>query len=85
MPGLRQAVEAAVVGKAVRLVRIATSYTGTGRNLAEGPRAGRTLSDLSPEEVLRERWARDYEGEPDQPLLDAFHEVLDQVHQAEAT
>jgi len=85
LPGLRQQIEAAVADKAVRLVRIATTYTGTGHGLAEGPRAGRVLTDLSPEEVLRERWARDFEGEPDRPLLDAFHEILDQVHQSEAS
>lgn len=81
LPGLRQRIEEAVADRHARLVRIGTAYTGSGRPLAEGPVAGRTLSDLSPEEVLRERWARDYQGQPDRPLLDAFHEVLDLAHQ----
>lgn len=82
LPALRGRIERALSGKAARLVRIDTAYTGSGRSLfegQEGPR--RVLADLAPEEVLRERWKRDYDTEPDDALLKAFHEVVDQVHQ----
>ncbi len=74
-PALRSRVEKALEGKGVRLARISTRYTGTGQALADGlPKA--TLHDLQPEDVLRQRWAREHEGEPPSDLLAAFHHLL---------
>jgi len=74
-PALRTRVEKALEGKGVRLARISTRYTGTGQALADSlPQA--TLHDLQPEEVLRQRWAREHEGEPPAELLAAFHQLL---------
>lgn len=74
-PALRSRVEKALEGKGVRLARISTSYTGTGQALADVlPKA--TLHDLLPEQVLRQRWAREHEGEPPPDLLAAFHQLL---------
>lgn len=81
-PGLRMEVEKALEGKGVRLARIATHYKGSGKALADGhPRT--TLQELQPEEVLRRRWARDFESEPPAALLAAFHQLLRQA-QADA-
>lgn len=81
-PGLRQRVEEVLDGKRARLVRIDTHYAGTGRSLLEGSEGPtRMLADLDPEEVLRQRWARSYDSEPDEAVLKAFHEIVDQVHQ----
>jgi exonuclease SbcD len=74
-PGLRSRIERALEGKGVRLARISTRYTGTGQALADAlPQA--TLLDLQPEQVLRQRWAREHEGEPPSDLMDAFHQLL---------
>lgn len=74
-PALRTRVEKALEGKGVRLARISTRYTGTGQALADSlPKT--TLHDLQPEEVLRQRWAREHESEPPPDLLAAFHRLL---------
>ena len=74
-PALRSKIEKALEGKGVRLARISTRYTGTGQALADAlPKA--SLNDLQPEEVLRQRWAREHEGEPASDLLAAFHQLL---------
>lgn len=74
-PALRTRVEKALEGKGVRLARISTRYTGTGQALADSlPKT--TLRDLQPEEVLRQRWAREHEGELPADLLAAFHQLL---------
>lgn len=74
-PALRTRVEKALEGKGARLARISTRYTGTGQALADSlPKT--SLHDLQPEEVLRQRWAREHEGEPPADLLAAFHQLL---------
>ena len=74
-PALRSRIEKALEGKGVRLARISTRYTGTGQALADAlPK--RSLNDLQPEEVLRQRWTREHEGEPPPDLLAAFHQLL---------
>lgn len=80
-PGVRQQIEAALEGRAARLVRIVTTYTGTGDPLAATTMPGETLSDLSPEEVFLRRWHRDHEDPPSDEILAAFHDIVDQVHQ----
>jgi len=84
-PALRSKIEKALEGKGVRLARISTRYTGTGQALADAlPKA--SLNDLQPEDVLRQRWAREHEGEPPADLLAAFHQLLGEGQaDAEAT
>jgi DNA repair protein SbcD/Mre11 len=83
-PALRALLEAAVKGRAARLVRIAPPrLTGTGAPLAEAA-PQRALADLTPEDVFRLRWARDHEGAPPPELLAAFRELLDAVAREEA-
>ena len=65
----------ALEGKGVRLARISTRYTGTGQTLADAlPKT--SLNDLQPEDVLRQRWAREHEGEPPADLLAAYHQLI---------
>ena len=47
-------------------------------------RCAEGLSSLDPQEVLRRRYQRDYEGEPPAALLEAFDELLDLDGQAES-
>jgi DNA repair protein SbcD/Mre11 len=78
-PTLRQAVEAALSGKEARLVRLGVETSGTNRALADVEL--RPLAELLPEQVLRRKWERDFQGVPADEVLAAFHELLDQVNQ----
>jgi len=80
-PGLRAEAEAALAGKAVRLVRLALETGGHGRALAG---AAVPLSALAPEEVFRRCWARVHGAEPSPAHLAAFHELLEGAHDGEA-
>jgi exonuclease SbcD len=74
-PGLRTRIEKALASKGVRLARIATHYTGSGQTLADAlPQTA--LKDLQPDEVFRQRWAREHETELPADLLAAFHELV---------
>jgi exonuclease SbcD len=79
-PGLVRQVEEALTGKGVRLVRVARHTRGRGEALGELV-ATRSLRDITPEEVFRERYRREHEGEPDPSLLEAFAELIDLAHQ----
>lgn len=76
-PGLRQTIEAAVHGKAVRLVRVAVEYTGTRAPLVAPER----LQDLSVEQVFLKRWHRDYQDPPPADVLATFHELVERAEQ----
>ena len=80
-PGLRAEVEAALAGRAVRLVRLALETTGHGRALAG---EAVPLSALAPEEVFRRCWARVHGAAPSPAHLAAFHELLETAHDGEA-
>ena len=61
----------------MRLLRIERSSTGTG-----GPTPGptdRTLSEVTPEEVFRMKYARQHGGDLPEDLLVAFSEILAEV------
>jgi len=73
-------VEAALEGKAARLVKLTPAYTGTGHALAD-ERPGLSLKEHTPEDVFRTRYARDYTELPDRELLEAFHSLLTQVQE----
>ncbi|MEZ4269560.1 MAG: exonuclease SbcCD subunit D C-terminal domain-containing protein [Myxococcota bacterium] len=77
-PALRHRLEEALEGRWARLARIGVSYTGHGGALGDAAEV-QTLGTLTPEEVLRHRYARDHEGEPPSELLGAFHELVDEV------
>lgn len=80
-PTLRQDVEAALQGKAARLVKLTAPRMGTGQALAHS-HGGRDLSDLREEDVFRQKWLRDHGSEPPEAVLACFHELLDATHQA---
>ena len=79
-PGLRQRVDEALAGKPVRLLKLTTTYTGSGEALAEGA-VPRQLDALVPEQVFVRRYQSLHEGEPSPELLGAFHELVEQVQE----
>jgi exonuclease SbcD len=79
-PSLRRKVEAALEGKAVRLVKLTPSYTGTGQALAEAQQ-GLSLRERTPEDVFKARYDRDYQEPMTPALLEAFHTLLTQVQE----
>ena len=74
-PDLRQKIEKALEGKAVRLVKITTQYTGNSESLADEVKE--ELEDINPEDVFLRRWKRDHEGEIPEQYLAAFRELAD--------
>ena len=80
-PDWKRAIEQAVEGKDVRLLRIDPSYpSGGGVPIEE---TGRTLADVAPEEVFRMKFAEEYPGtEPGPELLAAFGTLLAEVEEA---
>jgi exonuclease SbcD len=78
---LRAVLEQAMQGKEARLVRIATTATGTGRALGDGET--RALADLRPEEVFRRKYRADYDGPPPDDLVAAFRELLAELEGGE--
>jgi exonuclease SbcD len=81
-PLLKHQVEDALVGKAARLVRLQAKTTGTSKSLAEAT-AHRNLKEISPEEVFRAQWSREHQGAVPEPLLKAFHELIEAVGRGE--
>ena len=81
-PHLRRRIEEVLEGKSVRLSKITVSYTGHGQALADRE-SRRDLSELTVEEVFRQRYAREHEGEPPEAMLAAFAELVDAAHQRE--
>ncbi|MFZ5480396.1 MAG: exonuclease SbcCD subunit D C-terminal domain-containing protein [Myxococcota bacterium] len=77
-PTLRRQVDEALEGRAARLVRIATRLTGDGAALGDA-RPGLDLRAMTPEEVFRLKYAREYADPPSPALLAAFHELVQQV------
>jgi DNA repair protein SbcD/Mre11 len=79
-PSLRRKVEAALEGKAARLVKLTPSYTGTGLVLAES-QPSLSLRERTPEDVFQARYARDYREPMAPALLEAFHTLLTEVQE----
>lgn len=71
-PRLRERVDRALAGKAVRLLRVVTERAGDQAAL-DDPQG---LEELEPEDVFRRLWRRQYEGEPPEDVLAVFHELL---------
>lgn len=81
-PHARLRVEQACEGKKARLVNVRLASAGRGAGLADAAPVGATLGELTPEQVV-ERLHREAHGSDLPPdLRQAFHELLDRVHQA---
>ncbi|WP_339533129.1 exonuclease SbcCD subunit D C-terminal domain-containing protein [Pseudomonas mucidolens] len=80
-PDLRQQVENALQGKAVRLVRIAAEYAGTGRDEDNTPDQLIELDQLTPEELFSRAWLENYGNEVDEQTLKDFAVLLQEVQQ----
>lgn len=79
-PDLRQQVETALQGKAVRLVRIAAEYAGA--NGGEGETDNErliNLDQLSPQELFSRAWQDSYGNAVDEATLDDFALLLQEV------
>ena len=81
-PALRERIQESLTGKAVRLVRIASVYTG-GAGVLTTALAGQSLSDITPEDVFVRRYRSSYHDDPPPEYLAAFHELIEQVEQRE--
>ena len=77
-PRLRTAIETALEGKRVRLVRLATELTGDGATLAERTTA-RRLAELDPRDVFVQCWSRAHADPPPAAVLAAFARLLADV------
>lgn len=83
--GLRQQIEEALEGRHVNLVKISPTRPGQRFNLATVTEKQTSLTELTPDEVLRRRWAAIYEGQaPSTSVVAAFHELVDRVGQEDA-
>ncbi|OSM50017.1 metallophosphatase, partial [Aeromonas salmonicida subsp. salmonicida] len=80
---IRERILAALAGKPVRLARISTRYLGSGQGLADGQNQ-RRLDELSPTEVFRLCYQRQFDGEPEAELVASFEEILQQVKESGA-
>lgn len=78
---IRERILAAIADKPVRLARISTQYQGSGEGLADGHER-RRLDELSPTEVFRLCYQRQFEGEPEAGLVASFEEILEQVKES---
>lgn len=82
-PHLRQMVEQALDGKRPRLVKLSIEYTGDAAALAD-VNPGVNLRDMEPHEVFLRRYRRDHEDDPPAELVEAFHELVEDVRQEDA-
>jgi exonuclease SbcD len=82
-PTLRRQVEQTLDGKPVRLLRIATEKDGHGLALGDSARL-RDLADLRPDDIFRNRYQRDHEGEPPPELFSAFREIVTLAEEEQA-
>ena len=79
-PDLRHQVETALQGKAVRLVRIAAEYAGSGATSgAEEGAALIELDQLSPQDLFSRAWQDTYGSEVDEQTLKDFAVLLQDV------
>lgn len=79
-PDLRNQIEIALQGKAVRLVRIAAEYAGRGANSSDDDSESLIeLDQLSPQELFSRAWLDSYGNEVDEQTLKDFAELLQDV------
>lgn len=77
-PTLRADVEKALEGRRARLVRLHPTYTGSAAGLGDEVRSKR-LDELQVEDIFLQCWQTKYEEEPGTEVLEAFHELVEQV------
>ncbi|MGR3896062.1 MULTISPECIES: exonuclease SbcCD subunit D C-terminal domain-containing protein [Pseudomonas] len=82
-PDLRQQLEACLQGKAVRLVRIAAEYAGTGASDGEDDTRLIELGQLSPHDLFSRAWEQAYGTGVDEQTLADFALLLQDVQQEE--
>ncbi|WP_434677464.1 exonuclease SbcCD subunit D C-terminal domain-containing protein [Pseudomonas sp. R1-18] len=80
-PDLRNQIETALQGKAVRLVRIGAEYAGKGSDSADDEQALIELDQLSPQELFSRAWLDNYGTEVDEQTLSDFATLLRDVQQ----
>jgi exonuclease SbcD len=80
-PDLRQQVENALQGKAVRLVRIAAEYAGPGASEDGHEERLIELDQLTPQELFSRAWQESYGSEVDEQTLKDFAVLLQEVQQ----
>ncbi|WP_407311141.1 exonuclease SbcCD subunit D C-terminal domain-containing protein [Pseudomonas sp. nanlin1] len=83
-PDLRQQLETALQGKAVRLVRIGAEYAGRQGQDEEDGLALLDLDQLTPQELFSRVWLDNYGTAVDAPTLEDFEQLLQEVHNEEA-
>ncbi|MDW9404663.1 exonuclease SbcCD subunit D, partial [Pseudomonas soli] len=81
-PDLRQQIETALQGKAVRLVRISAEYAGAGRQ-EEDEQTFVELAQLTPQDLFGRAWQQHYGNPADEQALADFAELLQDVLQEE--
>lgn len=77
-PKLRALVEAALDGKAPRLIRLGTEATGDGNALGDRV-AQQRLAELDPRDVFVRLWGRDHGEAPSDAVLAGFDRLLAEV------
>jgi exonuclease SbcD len=82
MPGLRQEVEAALEGRAARLVRLSIEHAGPGGGLRAGDAT--SLEEVSPDHVFDACWRRRFDCPPPDEVRAAFAELVEAAKGAEA-
>ncbi|WP_435276003.1 exonuclease SbcCD subunit D C-terminal domain-containing protein [Psychrobium sp. nBUS_13] len=80
---LRDKINQALEGKAVRLVKITTQYKE--KNNVPLAFEGKKLDQLQPEQVFSLKYLQQYGEKPPQPYVDAFARLLSDTHLAEPT
>ncbi|MBI6635603.1 exonuclease SbcCD subunit D C-terminal domain-containing protein [Pseudomonas paralactis] len=80
-PDLRQQIETALQGKAVRLVRIAAEYAGQRGNSEGDDERLIELDQLTPQELFSRAWQDSYGSEVDEQTLKDFAVLLQEVQQ----
>ncbi|MGV8917570.1 MAG: exonuclease SbcCD subunit D C-terminal domain-containing protein [Pseudomonas sp.] len=79
-PDLRQQIETALQGKAVRLVRIGTEYAGKGDgDSGDNDNGLIDLDQLSPQELFSRAWMDNFGTEVDEQTLKDFATLLQDV------
>ena len=79
-PDLRQQIETALLGKAVRLVRISAEYAGNGSRAGDNDAAHLIeLDQLTPQELFSRAWQDSYGSEADEQTLKDFAVLLQEV------
>jgi len=77
-PDLRQQIDTALSGKAVRLVRIGAEYAGSA-GASDDDQGFVELSQLTPQDLFSRAWAQAYGNEVDEQTLADFAQLLQDV------